>query len=66
MTSSEKADLLARVDVRTEKLEVWTENHMKHHQSLFIAFITAAVSVVLAEATTIVGLIIAISQHKPQ
>ena len=62
MTHEEKVELLIRVDERVEKIERWCSNHMAHHQRLLYAFIGAAVSVILAEATTIVGIIIALAR----
>lgn len=66
MTSIERAELLVRVDERTEKIEKWSENHMAHHQKLFGFFVTACISVILAQATTVAGLIVAMCQKAPR
>lgn len=57
MTSVERTELLIRVDERTERLEVWSQNHMEHHRRLFLSFIAATVSIVLAQAGMIFALI---------
>jgi len=65
MSPQERSDLLVRVDERTAKLETWSSEHMAHHQKILGYFITACISVVLAEMTTIVGLIITMSSGHP-
>jgi hypothetical protein len=57
MTSVERSELLIRVDERTARLEKWTSNHMEHHRRLFLAFVSAAISIILAQAGMIFALL---------
>jgi hypothetical protein len=57
MTQAQHDELLAQ---RMDQFELWVKDHAQQHRELFRIFATAAVSVVLAEATTVVGLIIAL------
>jgi len=66
MTHEEKIELLIRVDERVERIETWCSNHMAHHQRLLYAFIGAAMSIILAEATMIVGFIVAFTRNSGQ
>ncbi len=54
---SEKPELLIRVDERTERLEKWVEMHTSHHSRLSMAFVSTAISIILAQAGMIFALI---------
>ena len=57
MTEEQKSELLIRVDERTERQEKWIDDHAQHHQRLTFAFISTAVSIVLAQAGMIFAML---------
>jgi type IV secretory pathway component VirB8 len=57
MTPAARTELLIRVDERTERIETWAKDHMEHHRRLFLSFIAATVSIVLAQAGVIFTLL---------
>ncbi len=57
MTQAQHDELLTQ---RMDQFETWVKDHAQQHRELFRVFAAAAVSVVIAEATTITGLIIAL------
>jgi len=63
MSPDERDELLIRLDERTERLEKWTTMHVALHTRLSAAFISAAVSTVLALGTTIVSVIVVLASR---
>jgi hypothetical protein len=57
MTSEEHAELLIRVDERTDRLAAWTSTHEAFHRRMGFALISAAVSIILAQAGMIFALL---------
>jgi hypothetical protein len=57
MTQDERDALLIRLDEWRQYQMRWTEDHVRLHERLTLAFYSAAVSTVLALATTVFALL---------
>ena len=56
MTREEQAELLIRVDERTDRFEKWVDIHAAFHRRMGFALMSTAVSIILAQAGMIFAL----------
>lgn len=57
MTSEEHTSLLIRVDERTDRVVKWIDTHEAFHRRMGFTLISAAVSIILAQAGMIFALL---------
>jgi len=57
MTQEEQVELLVRVDEKTDRFEKWVDTHAAFHRRMGFVLVSAAISVIIAQAGMIFALI---------